>query len=202
MKSILGFLKTTIVGGLFYLLPLGIALYLVAKALRVLSKITTPLADSLPVEKQIVGFALADILGILLILVGCFVAGLIAATGLGRTLVARAESLILKKVPGYTLLRSVTSEDTLPTGARLESALARIEDAWVLAFIVERDVDGLVAVFVPASPSPTDGAIYYLEPDRVRPIDLPVRTTAKLIMQLGVGSAEALRGKIGPVRPA
>jgi len=52
---------------------------------------------------------------------------------------------------------------------------------------------------VPSAPTPAVGTIYYLTEDRVRRLDVPVQAAAKLIMRLGVGSAELLRGKIEPV---
>jgi len=194
MASLLDFLKRTTVGGFFFLLPLAILVYLLGKAIRMMARIVGPFADALPFHR-VVGIAVADIVGAAAILLVCFLAGLLARTGLGTRLVDGAENLILKKVPGYTLLRSLTREGTLGTGTRFESALARVEDAWVLAFIVERHDDGLLTVFVPSSPTPAAGTIYYLTPDRVRRLDVPVTTTAKLVMQLGVGSAAALRGK-------
>lgn len=191
------YVKRTIVAGFFFLLPLAILVYLVGKAIRVMAKIVAPIADVLPF-RRVVGFAVADIVAVVAILLICFLAGFIARTRVGKDLIDTAENVILKKVPGYSLLRSITREGTLGEGTRLESALARIEDAWVLAFIVERHDDGLLTVFVPSSPTPAAGAIYYLTPDRVRRLDVPVATTVKLVMQLGVGSAAALRGKIDP----
>ena len=79
----------------------------------------------------------------------------------------------------------------------METALAWIEESWVLAFIVERPADReeFVTVFVPSAPTPAAGTIYYLPESRVRPIDVPVKVAVKLIMQLGVGSHAALKGK-------
>lgn len=197
MASVADYVKRTIVAGFFFLLPLAILVYLVGKAIRVMAKLVAPIADALPF-RRVVGFAVADIVAVVAILLVCFLAGFVARTRVGKGLIDAAENLILKKVPGYSLLRSITREGTLGEGTRLESALARVEDAWVLAFIVERHDDGLLTVFVPSSPTPAAGTIYYLTPDRVRRLDVPVATTVKLVMQLGVGSAAALRGKIDP----
>ncbi len=203
MHAVLQFLKTTIVGGLFFLLPLAVVVWILGRVLKAVATVMAPLADALPFQKVIVGFAVANILGALAIVIVCFLAGLVARTDRGRQLAQAAEQAVLKKIPGYTILRSMTSDGTLGPGVRIETALARVEDAWVLAFVVEKEpVDGLLTVFVPSSPTPAAGTIYYLEPDRVRRIDLPVKTAVKLVMQLGVGSAELLRGRIEPERPA
>ena len=47
-------------------------------------------------------------------------------------------------------------------------ALARIEDAWMLSFVVERHASGLLTVFVPSAPTPAAGSVYYLTEDRVQ----------------------------------
>jgi uncharacterized membrane protein len=202
MHSVLQFLKTTIVGGVFFLLPLAVVIWILGRALKAVANVMAPIADTLPFQKVIVGFAVANILGVIAIVIVCFLAGLVGRTGWGRRIGQSAEQAILKKVPGYSILRSMTGDGTLGPGVRIETALARVEDAWVLAFIVEKTpVDGLLTVFVPSSPTPAAGTIYYLEPDRVRRIDLPVKTAVKLVMQLGVGSAELLRGRIEPERP-
>jgi uncharacterized membrane protein len=203
MRSLLQFLKTTIVGGVFFLLPLAVVIWILGRVLKTVAKVMAPIADALPFQKVIIGLAVANILGAIAIVLLCFLAGLVARTGWGQRIGEAAEQAILKKIPGYSILRSMTNPETLGAGVRIETALARVEDAWVLAFVVEKEpVDGLLTVFVPSSPTPAAGTIYYLEPDRVRRIDLPVKTAVKLVMQLGVGSAALLRGRIEPERPA
>jgi uncharacterized membrane protein len=71
-------------------------------------------------------------------------------------------------------------------------ALARIEDAWVLSFVVERHPSGLFTVFVPSAPTPAAGSIYYLTAERLKLLDVPVSTAVGCIMRLGIGSHELL----------
>jgi uncharacterized membrane protein len=199
MRSFLAFLRTTFVGGAFFLLPFVLALWLLGRALAAAAKALKPVADALPIE-DVVGVAVGDIIAALALVAICFLAGLLVRTGHGRKLAQAVEQVILNKVPGYTLLKSMTrDDDTLGSGGRVVTALARVEDAWALAFIMERHDDGLLTVFVPSAPTPAVGAIYYLTEDRVRRLGLPVHVAAQLIMRLGVGSAELLRGKLEPV---
>ncbi|HZN04281.1 MAG TPA: DUF502 domain-containing protein [Candidatus Polarisedimenticolia bacterium] len=197
MRSVLEFLKTTLVGGLFFLLPLIVTLYVLGKGIQAARRLVAPLSRLMPFE-SVVGVAADTLLAVVALLVVCFLAGLVARTGVGQAIADRAENMILKKIPGYTILRSMTSDGVLSSGVRMQTALAWIEESWVLAFMVERNPSGLVTVFVPSAPTPAAGTIYYLTEDRVRVIDVPVRVAVKLIMQLGVGSAEALRGKFDP----
>jgi uncharacterized membrane protein len=80
----------------------------------------------------------------------------------------------------------------LESGSEVSVALARIEDAWVLSFVIERHASGLFTVFVPSAPTPAAGSIYYLTEDRLRPLDVPVSAAVACIMRLGVGSRELL----------
>jgi len=198
MRSFLGFLRTTLVGGAFFLLPLVLALWLLGRALAAAAKILNPIVEALPIH-DVVGVAVADIVAVPGLVAVCFLAGLLARTRPGRGLAQALEQAILSKVPGYTILKSMTrDDDTLGSGGRVVTALARLEDAWLLAFIMERHDDGLLTVFVPSAPTPAVGTVYYLTEDRVRRLDMPVHVAAKLIMRLGVGSGALLRGKIEP----
>lgn len=194
MRSVLDFVKTTLVGGVFFLLPLIVTILVAAKGIQAVAKVVRPLSSRLPFDR-LAGVAAEDLVAVLLLLAVCFLAGLVARTDFGRSIAARAEDIVLKKIPGYTILRSMTNDGVLGPGVRLQTALAWIEESWVLAFLVERNPSGLVTVFVPSAPTPAAGTIYYMPAERVRTIDVPVRVAVKLIMQLGVGSAEALRGK-------
>jgi uncharacterized membrane protein len=69
-------------------------------------------------------------------------------------------------------------------------ALARIEDAWMLSFVVERHQSGLLTVFVPSATTPAAGSIYYLTEERVKLLDVPVSIAMGCIMRLGIGSHE------------
>jgi uncharacterized membrane protein len=198
VRSFLEFLKTTLVGGIFFLLPLIVTIVVIAKGIAMVAKVVRPIAARLPFTR-LAGIAAEDLVAVFLLLVVCFLAGLVSRTTLGKAISGRAENMVLKKIPGYSILRSMTGDGVLGPGVRLQTALVWIEESWVLAFLVERNPSGLLTVFVPSAPTPAAGTIYYMTEDRVRTIDVPVRVAVKLIMQLGVGSAEALRGKFDNV---
>jgi hypothetical protein len=118
---------------------------------------------------------------------------LFAQTPLGKRFSRRIEELILGKIPGYTLLRGIIGDPENISGNReLKVALARIDDAWLLSFIVEELPDGMLAVFVPSAPTPTAGNVYMMTEQQVRRLDVPVAAATKCIMQLGVGAGKLL----------
>ena len=77
-----------------------------------------------------------------------------------------------------------------------EPVLAWIEDAWQIAFLVERIEGGHVAVFIPGAPSPWSGSVFILTTDRVKPLDIPIASALKCIKSLGAGSNAMLKGKL------
>lgn len=194
MKGSIDFLKTTIIGGLLFLVPAVLMALLVKNAIELAGKILMPIVKLLPAE-NIAGAAIEHLLAVVLILLVCFLAGLAARTGLGAKLNTWLEQAILRKVPGFGLVKKVTKEmANIETQSDFSVALAWIEDAWVLSFIVEKLDNGLLAVFVPSVPTPAAGSIYYLTEDRVKRLDVSVASAIQCIMRLGVGSNELLKG--------
>jgi hypothetical protein len=89
----------------------------------------------------------------------------------------------------------------LGTGTEVAPPLARIEEAWVPGFVMERHASGLYTVFVPSAPTPLAGAIYYLTADRDKLLDIPTSAVVACIMRLGVGSRALLeRAALGQVQ--
>ena len=192
MKSVTAFVKTTLIGGLLFLVPLVATIVILSKAMRYVAQILQPVEHLLP-RRTIVGLAVADVLAIGCLLTIGFFAGLFAQTALGKRLSRRIEDLILGKIPGYTLLRGIIGDpENISGNHELKVALARIDDAWLFSFIVEELPDGMLAVFVPSAPTPTAGNVYMMTEQQVRRLDVPVAAATKCIMQLGVGSGELL----------
>ena len=192
MKAIWTFVKATLIGGVLFLVPLVLVVVVLREAVRLVSGLVRPVSELLPAE-QVGGVVVADGLALSGLLGLCFLVGLAVRTRWGRALSQRLEQLVLRKVPGLSLAKSAAqSLAGLGESSDIHPALARIEDAWVLAFVVERHASGLLTVFVPSAPTPAAGAIYYLTEDRVHILDVPVSKAVGCIMTLGVGSNELL----------
>jgi uncharacterized membrane protein len=77
-----------------------------------------------------------------------------------------------------------------------EGYAARIEDARQLTFLIERLESGHVAVFVPGTPSPQSGSVYFMAEDRIKPVNIPPASALKCLRCRGVGSNALLRGQL------
>ncbi len=197
MRLIPRFVRATIVGGLLFVIPLILMGLVLRRGLDLVSKVVGPLAARFP-DHRILGLGLTTILSAIVIVIASFVLGLVAQTAIGRRTREWLEWTILGKVPGYAMIKGVLQGSTGVEGEEaLAVVLARIEDAWQLAFLVERHADGQCAVYVPGAPSPASGSVYFLPADRVRPTEIPMAKALLMIRHFGGGSEELLRGKLG-----
>lgn len=184
MKFLRDFVGTTVVGGLLVLVPLYLAVLLFGKLMQAVAGVVKPIASLLP--EWVPG---DRILSVLLVLLLCFVVGLVVRTSRGAAVRDRLERALFGKLPGYELFRSLSLRATGHSEqAGWKPAIAEIEDAQVPAFIIETLADGRFTVFVPSVPTPFAGAIYVLTPDRVHEVDVPLSQAARAISQWGIGT--------------
>lgn len=192
----LRFLKTTLLGGIVFLVPFVLAVILVGKALALARSAVAPISHYIPIT-SVGGIGLATVLAAFAVLLVCFLAGLLARTQAGRWTGSRLEHQILAAVPGYAVLRgALEGARGIESKSTVRVALARIEEAWQLAFVLEEHDAGLLTVFVPSAPSATAGSVFYLTADRVKLLDVSTTSAIACIRRLGVGSGELLKGKI------
>jgi uncharacterized membrane protein len=177
-----------------FLLPLVVIVYLLGKALFYTHQIVRPILRIMPFG-SFAGIATEDALGVVLLVILAFLAGLVARTRVGVQVVERTEQLVLRRIPGYTLYKSMATPDSADD-VGVSVALAHIDEAWMLAFVMEELDNGMLTVFVPSAPTPAAGTIYFLREDQIRRLDVPVSTAVRCVMSLGVGSQKLLAGKV------
>ena len=186
MKTLTKFLKMTLVGGLLVVLPIWVSLLLLLKAIKGALAMLLPIAKLLPqwfVHEKVAA------LGLLLVI--CFVVGLLARTRPGKQVGEWLSGHILDRIPGFSLVRGMTRQLAGKKDEEsFQPALVEIEEALVPAFIIEKHTDGQFTVFVSSSPTPMAGAIYILSPERVHPVDVPLRKAMVCVTKWGAGAAE------------
>ena len=183
MKNVSEFILSRLGVGALAVAPIYLATLLLLKLMKSFTAVVRPLArlvpEWLPAER---------LLSFLLVLIVCFLIGLMVRTQAGRATWGRMENSLLQGIPGYGLFRSLTQQLAGKTQDNAwKPALAEIEQALVPAFIIEEHEDGRFTVFVPSVPTPLTGAIYILSPDRVHPLDVPFTKAIKTVSQWGSG---------------
>jgi uncharacterized membrane protein len=195
---------TTALGGVAFLIPVVVVGLVVGKAVTFVRQMLEPVVVLLP--QPWVDHAILTTIAAVAVLLGiCFAAGLVARTEAAQRLVQRLEDRVLARIPFYTVLKTraeaILSAEKIGT---LKAVVVRLDDAWQLAFEVERVQDQHVAVFVPGSPDPWAGAVLVVEAERVSELDLSIPIVERLLHRLGQGTNEALTGALsgpGPSSP-
>ena len=195
MRTIVGFVKSTTLGGLLFVLPVVLLILVAGHAVRLAKEALAPVEARLP-DLAFGGMASLTILALIVLLTICFIAGLLGRTRGGRALTLRLEAMLLNNLPAYQLLKSMTQGmASLENTNQLRVVMARIEDAWQLAFLTEDAGNGLLAVYVPGAPSPMSGSLFFLTPDRIKPLNISLKEAMLCIRRLGLGSRQLLAGR-------
>ena len=203
MKRLREFFKSTVVGGLLVLLPLTIFVYALVWVFNLVHKAISPLTKII-METSTMQVIIADVVAIGLLVLVCFLVGMVVRTRLGRWMYALIESRLLRRTPGYSMIKETVSQflDKDKQSPFSSVALARIfeSDTLVSVFVTDRHADGSYTVFMPTGPNPTSGNIYHLGAENVFPVDVSVEDAMRSIISCGAGSA-TLISKLTETRP-
>ena len=158
MKSFLRFIRTTIAGGILFLIPVVIILSVARKALTILHPITEPWNKRLN-NDILWGLDGHNLVGIGILVVICFVAGLIFKLSIVRSSVSKMEKNLLYYIPGYALIKSLATETFSDSKEEiLVPIMLKDENSLRPGFLVEQQGD-LCTVFLPEPPQANSGEL-------------------------------------------
>jgi len=192
------FLKTTIVGGALFLLPVALVLAILGHALRIAIKAALPIVNFLHFDQigKALGVGLVTTVAVILLVLVSFVAGMVARTKAGSRISGWFEKSFLSGVPQYQMVKSVAEGLSQAEGTSndFKPVLVSSEGGWQIGYLLEQLENNWVAVFVPQAPTPLAGNVRYFPGDRVRPLHITMLQARAIVKNIGVGSATALRG--------
>jgi uncharacterized membrane protein len=165
MKSILSFIRTTLTGGVLFLLPVMLLVFLIKKAFEIMSPLAEPFAAFLP--DMFLGFDGSRLAALLMLVVVCFLGGLLFRSKRVQKWVVSLEDNVLSAVPGYFLLKNVAAD---VVGNRdehnMKPILVREDDSYSIGFLVE-EVEGWCTVWLPETPKQDSGNAIIIPSDKV-----------------------------------
>jgi uncharacterized membrane protein len=167
---------------------------LLEKAFSLSERITAPLLKPFPGLMD--AMAIRHALSILILLIICLGAGLLGRTAPMKRLVEWLENSILQYIPGYMFWKSRGKNITGVDTGEMPVVLVRVDDGWQISFIMEQVDENMYAVFVPNSPSVSQGAVYFMEKNQIKWVEITQKQAINCIRQLGFGSAAILKDKI------
>src|SRR4051812_19964120 len=96
-KSIL---KRILSGVIFFLLPIILLVFVFRKAVSLVQVLILPLKNYLPAER-VIGIGLYTLVSLFVILIFCYIAGILSERKLVKILIGKVEENLLVYIPGY-----------------------------------------------------------------------------------------------------
>lgn len=193
------FMRTTAIGGLMFLLPLVVVGAAIGQVAPVVMTIAESIHKLLPGLSKIPGgIALLILLAIVILLLICFVAGILARRSFIHRLSEWFEKKITLLFPRYAILKDQMADSigSDQTKADMKPVVVRFDDHMQVGFETERnDQVPFVSVYLPGSPDPWAGRVVLVESERIEPLDVHFGVAVGTCEQLGRGSAVAYLGE-------
>jgi uncharacterized membrane protein len=190
----MNFIKTTIIGGLVFLVPVVALVLVLAKVYEVMLAVAEPMADVFPMD-HIGGVALANIIAVLIVMLICFLAGLVARAGPAQRFADAVENAILNKIPGYALVKGMTNSLAPEKTAHMHAVLVSLGYSSRVGLEVDRTESGKVSVYFPGSPNAWSGEVHVVPADQVESLNTPVAAVIEHAEMLGRSSHDILPGQ-------
>jgi uncharacterized membrane protein len=193
MKQLLGFFKTTAMGGLFVLLPVLLLYLLLSEALDMIVALATPIADLFP-EGTFEKLEFPVIVGLILILGVSFLIGLGLRSETGRSLGRWIERTVLGRLPAYNALKSLTTgfAEAGKEGAFKAAVMTSADGERQLVYVIEDDGENHLTVLLPWAPAAFAGPVKIVDRKRVELLDTNLGDVSKVLSHWGVGACDLL----------
>jgi len=181
-------IKTTIVGGVLFLLPIALVLFLLGKALSIAKDLSEPVVEAAGVT-SVAGVAAGTLVAIAFLVLISFVAGLLARTRIGQLTFTRMENSILSVLPQWRMAKGFIQSFETDTQSDIEVVMVPTDAGWCLAFVLEKPEGEWWSVFIPGATQWTSGAVAFARAEQVKPAGLTTAEAILLMRRCGAGSA-------------
>jgi uncharacterized membrane protein len=184
-------MKTTILGGVLFLAPLAILAIILGKAFQISIVVAEPISKFITLDNYI-GVLAVNVMAIFLIVVFCYLAGLVAKHFVSSDRVQRLEGFLVDLVPGYAVFRTIISNASTENSVEMlmKPVLVRFDDYEQIAFEVEKSEDYSV-LFLPGTPAAWSGSSSIVAAERITYLNMSTMKAVKLMRVFGQGSLDA-----------
>ncbi len=196
MKRLRSFVSITLIGGLLVILPIVIFAWLVDWLLGLVHALIQPLSLWLVAQTTFTNYV-ADALGVLLLLSGCFLIGLFIKTSVGEWVHDQIDAWLTRLAPGYKTIREVVSQllggegntSLLKGDVCRAYIMGRAAGVSVTAIVTAKHANGDFTVYAPTAPIPTSGFVYHLSAECVDMLPhVSVEEAMRTVIACGSGS--------------
>lgn len=193
MKKISKFFKTTIVGGLFVMLPVLLLYLLFGEVLDLVVVLATPIADLLP-KGALDDSELPAVTALILIIGVSFILGIVMRSEIGRRLGRWLENLIFGRLALYNVLKRLTTSFTSIDKERaFRPALVNAGNgSHELAYMVEDHGDGNATILLPRAPAALTGPVKVVPRTQIELLNISLADFSMVLSHWGIGLQEMI----------
>jgi uncharacterized membrane protein len=195
----MNFLKTTVLGGLFILLPIMLLWMGLIEIGGLLAAMAAPIADILAdffPQDYFENLTAPGVVAFMLIVGASFVLGLAARSKWLKSIGRSIERSILYKVPMYRMLKIISS-------ALIDTDTSDVDPALLMdgsgggdpCYVMEKHNDGRATVLLPWSPASFAGSIRVVQQSNLQTLSCSIDEYSRSLSQLGVGVEECINTK-------
>lgn len=193
MKRLMEFLKTTLIGGFFILLPLLLLELMIVEIFQLVVALSAPLADLVPtalVEAINAPVAVA----LALIVLASLMLGLAARSEAGRRLGRWVERNTLGRLALYSVLKGLAARLVeIGEGSTFKPAMLVSADGQrEFAYLIEEHDDGYVTIMLPWAPTPLSGSVKIVRRGQIELLDATLGDVTRVLSHWGVGAKSLL----------
>lgn len=182
------FLKATAIGGLVFLLPFAAIIFVMSYVFQAAQQIYKTVDPWLPdFFHSGIGIAILFVGGIALVVVACFVSGLLASRSIAREGNRWIENNLMKVFPKYAIYKDLLAGTLGGEHHKVTMKPAYVDYQGVsrLVFETNRFEDGTVAVYFPGSPDPWNGFLARVPADQINGAELTFFDAVGQLEQMG-----------------
>ncbi|PYG27525.1 hypothetical protein [Pelagimonas varians] len=182
-------LRTTIIGGIIFLVPIIFVLLILGKAYGIALQVAAPISKLFPIE-SFGGIALANILAAFAVIAVCYTAGLIARSSLISAKVAKMDQFLTRAIPTYHFTKKGFIDSVGNKSFEDDWKVVWIgdpADKRALGFEISKLANGDVLIFQPNTPNTSTGFVWSVPAHHVELIDIAPRDLSKHLKSYGIG---------------
>ena len=184
MKWYQSLIKRVLNGIILFLLPVMLLLFILGKAVSIVQGLILPIKKHLPAER-VFGVGMLTLISLVLILLICYLAGMLIEQKRVKWLIAKLEDNILVFIPGYSLIKAQTSGMLSEALANWQPVLIGEDGDWKMGVLVDQQPDGLCMIFFPEPPDAKSGEMKLVHESKLKKLDMPVSKMIRIIRKYG-----------------
>jgi uncharacterized membrane protein len=176
-------------GIVLFLFPAMVLLFIFEKAISIAQSIIQPIKTYLPAER-VLGIGTFSLLSLFLILMVCYLAGMLADRKYVKLFISFIEDNLLAFIPGYAMIKSTASETIKDSDDDWKVVLINEDDDQLFGIEVDKRPDGYSMIFFPEPPDAKSGEMKLMPESNFKRTEISSDTLVKIIRNYGHGSVD------------